>query len=218
MSEATINRKIKYAIAKQLRARNYLYARAYQLATEIQAFIVDRLIESETYASLVGGTLRADFGLDDSEIANLPNVVYSLISVEVNFKDAVGHKGKLGNELRVFEMQVGIVPKFNTSYGRKAIHNAIVGAQYYSNEHLIDWLTWLLFGGVEVMVEDYKVTYLPGRGRSEMAVMRGPNGYHTFEVDPEFAGTPNNNWVTRILDANRAAIIDMIKDTVKAVL
>lgn len=218
LDKATINRKIKYALAKQLRERNYLSERCYQLSTEIQAFIVDKLIESPTYDSLVNGSLRADFGLDDSEINNLPNVVYSLIYVPIFFKDAVGYKGKLKNERTIFELRIGIVPRFDTSYGRKSINNAIEGAQYYSNGHLIDWLTWLLFGGIEVVVEDYKVYYRPGIGRSEMAVMHGPNGYFSFNVDPEFAGTVNNNWVTRILDKNKADIFDMIKDTIKVVL
>lgn len=211
----SIERRIVYAIAKKLKAKGSDHFT--DLANSIHSVLYNAMLESDTYISLTYGTLRADFGLDADMIAQLPNIIKNLIDVTVKWNDAYGKRGRMKNEYEIFNVQVGVIPKFGTKAGSKVIRPAIEAAKYYSNGNLIDWLTWLLFGGVEVVVEDYKVLYKAGRGRSEMGIMAGPNGYFTFEVDPQYAGTINDNWVTRTLEENRLTVYNEIYEFIKKI-
>lgn len=211
LSEATINRKLVRALSIKLHEQDFWDYVAYDTYQDIINFLTAKFVESDTYQSLIGGDLRAEFGLDDAAVANLQEVIYNLINV--NFINNYAHRkrGRMSNEFEIANQKIGVIAQPHTPLGKKEFNNAMSQAAYYSNGYLVDWLRWLLWAGVETVIEEYRVLYQPGIGRSEMAIMIGPKDYRSYQVDERFAGTPNNNWVTKIVDANKAEIFDIIK-------
>ena len=74
----------------------------------------------------------------------------------------------------------------------------------------LHWLSWLLTEGFKVIVIGYSFRFDPGEGRSKGGYMR--NG-GIWRVPPQFAGTPEDNFITRALRApqNEAQIQKVIQ-------
>ena len=60
----------------------------------------------------------------------------------------------------------------------------------------LHWLRWLLLEGYKVLVVGFHFRFQPGRGRSQLGYMR-KGGF--WRVPPEYAGTADDNFVTRAL-------------------
>ena len=60
----------------------------------------------------------------------------------------------------------------------------------------LHWLDWLLIRGDQIIISNYQYNPSTGFGRSGLGNMIGGN---SFRVPPAFAGTKNNNFVTRAL-------------------
>ncbi len=72
-------------------------------------------------------------------------------------------------------------------------------ASYRSNQNIVEWLSWLLFSGTEVVVSDYYVRYTGSvRSRTGDAIMV-PSGKSraNFKIRATYAGTDSDNWITR---------------------
>jgi hypothetical protein len=61
----------------------------------------------------------------------------------------------------------------------------------------LHWLDWLLIRGDQIIISNYQYNPSTGLGRSGLGNMIGGN---SFRVPPAFAGTKNNNFVTRALN------------------
>ena len=158
---------------------------------------------SLTIRSLKGGKLQVDFGLTDgaasAATADIVNAVVS--SVNVFFQ-----KSRRGKTLGSLVIQID-----------PATISAVVQASphgiYDSNGHQITWLDWLMTKGTQVVVEDFEVVSTvdyDDRSRSGGGFMI-PNG-GVFRVDPEFAGTEGDNFITRAIIANGPNIRRIIQE------
>ena len=158
---------------------------------------------SLTIRSLKGGKLQVDFGLTDgaasAATADIVNAVVS--SVNVFFQ-----KSRRGKTLGSLVIQID-----------PATISAVVQASphgiYDSNGHQITWLDWLMTKGTQVVVEDFEVVSTVNyddRSRSGGGFMLPTNG--VFRVDPEFAGTPGDNFITRAIIANGPNIRRIIQE------
>ena len=157
---------------------------------------------SLTIRSLKGGKLQVDFGLTDGAAseatADIVNAVVS--SIKVFFKKS--RRGKtLGN--LVIQIDPATI---------SAIVQTSPGGIYDSNEHQITWLNWLMTRGTQVVVQDFEVvsTDYDDKSRSGGGFMLPTNG--VFRVDPEFAGTPGDNFITRAIIANGPNIRRIIQE------
>jgi hypothetical protein len=143
------------------------------------------------YASLLAGDLRKEFGLADAAGA-VEGVVRALeASARTAARPPAG--GDLGG--------------VTVSLFRSDFSDALSadGASYVSDGRRgafdIEWLSWLLFDGDAVVVEDYGVvTGVPTqRSRTGDAIMspvgRGDR-LRPWRVPPAFSGTAYANWLT----------------------
>lgn len=80
----------------------------------------------------------------------------------------------------------------------------IPGASYESitrrGSQIIDWLAWLLFSGTNVVVLDYYVKFGTGSPNSrtgDAVMVRSGKTGRNFRVHSAYAGTANDNWITR---------------------
>ena len=167
---------------------------------------------SKTIQSLKNGKLQVDFGLTDgaasAATADIVNAVVS--SVNVFFQ-----KSRRGKTLGSLVIQID-----------PATISAVVQASphgiYDSNGHQITWLDWLMTRGTKVAVEDFEVISTVNniasvgyddRSRSGGGFMFPTGG--VFRVDPKFAGTAGDNFITKAIIANDENIRRIIQEEFK---
>ncbi len=143
------------------------------------------------------GKLRWDLGLEDPS-ATLQEILNRILaSVQVNVEIV----------LRASSIRQG--PRTLASFEVVAVkgdYNDLInvpGAAYYSNDHYIPWLYWLLFSGTQKIVKEYVVRYgFYPKSRSQHAIMvsRKKKKGTGFRIDSRYAGVAENNFITRALD------------------
>lgn len=78
----------------------------------------------------------------------------------------------------------------------------------------INWLQWLLEAGNKVIVVGYKYSPTAGQGRSRGGVMaEGPS--FSWRVPPQYAGTVDDNFITRALSGKEKSIQQLLERYVK---
>lgn len=184
---------------------NVLGFAAPQIKTRIK-LIVDTAIEnSDTYQSLIGGTLRSDFGFTDgTPFADaVRTTVVNGIEVRVNKlrKSALSIKGGI---------YVGLVPASYTDFLSHPL------SSYASKGGQVDWLEWLLLAGTQIVVVDHHIVYSSAKSvvnfsRSGEALMY-PGG--TYSVPSIYAGTKDDNWITRVIFSLQPDIEDIIQEEI----
>ena len=156
---------------------------------------------SQTIQSLKGGKLQVDFGLTDGAASAATTDIINAVLSSVN----VFFQKRRGKTLGTLVIQID-----------PATISAIVQASphgiYDSNGHQITWLDWLMTRGTQVINEDFEVvsTDHDDKSRSGGGLMLPTGG--VFRVDPEFAGTPGDNFITKAIIANGPNIRRIIQE------
>lgn len=139
---------------------------------------------SSEYVALMSGPLRSEFGLHD------PAAVESVIAAAASSVNVT------------FDGELLIVTALASDFTDVLSAD---GAEYISinskgGRNPVPWLKWLLFGGTGVVVTGYKLLKKGpfAASRTQDAIMGGRGRYNGgYAVDPQFAGVPSDNWVTR---------------------
>jgi hypothetical protein len=77
---------------------------------------------------------------------------------------------------------------------------------------IIPWFRWLLLDGDKILVRDYRVRMGPNeRSRTGLAIMVSSEK-NNWRVPSEFAGTINNNWITRSIEKIDSSILNMLEN------
>ena len=171
-----------------------------KISSDLKILIKEALKEEPEYQSLVGGKLRAEFGIPDA--SNVDLVVEAL-----------------GNTLEVTQKPLnaaasGITGGFTIYMMRSSDMGGIIYTDIASiidsKGYSIPWLEWLLLKNNQILVKNYEVQYTNNpRSRSGMALMYPSNS--NWRVPPEFAGSITNNWTTRAVDRIESKVYDTIK-------
>ena len=160
------------------------------------------VLSSNEFNSLMGGKLRADFGLDDNIVSILPEILIDLF--EIYYEDA-----EVSDPKNIFAIRFIVRARDEDDpYVQSAYHRA----HYVSKKsgEIIQWLKWLLFAGGDVINETYKVKLVDGKGRSGMAIMITGDNF-SFRVDGEFSGTARSNMVSRAIDSVKDEMVSVIR-------
>lgn len=157
---------------------------------------------SPTFSSLLSGKLKADFGLTDELAFNAKNEIVSHIvnNIKIQYnlkssKDIKAGKGIFGS----FDLVLKPDPDFYEKIKSGSYISNGAYVRKYGLDGKIDWLEWLLTRGTEIVIAGFEVKY--GRldnSRSQLALMIEGD---SFRVDPEFAGTIEDNFVTRTIES-----------------
>jgi hypothetical protein len=168
---------------------------------ELISFWIEQQPEIE---SLRGGLLQGDFGIiEGTEFGVTQEIIHAVSkSLEVSF---AGFNKNLRGKLLI-----NIQP---TSFENIL---AITEPVVTENGTLIPWLKWLLFSGDAIMVLEYHVEYRgsEGRSRSGTGAVMVPGG--VFRVRPEFAGTADNNFITRAFKGKESQIGRLLEEHISA--
>lgn len=146
--------------------------------------------KTEEYQSIVNGPLAGHFGLTPLQrkqstidiIETIQNgIVAQYKQIRVVNKDLVGG-------ITVGAIQADFQDLLSLPLSRVITEK----------QDELPWLEWLLTRGDEIIITDYRVKFISGKGRSGQALMiEGDKAY--WKVPVGVSGTIKNNWFTRMV-------------------
>jgi len=166
------------------------------------AIVNDPAWQSLMGNSYLGNDLQAHFGLRSSEVSGKLEEILGvwLEGVYVSYLPMAGT-----NVLKGRLIITAIRSSFNDVLSTQA-SNVVT-----DKGKVLPWLEWLLKRGDEVVIQDYHVVFKPtNRSRSGKALM-----YKTgrWNVPYVFAGTIDNNFITRLIDQLEEPVLDILEET-----
>lgn len=163
----------------------------------VETVITDLFENSDTYESISSGELQQHFGLRDSEVYEKLNTILDLMlkSLNVEFIPITYNAGRFRGGIKIYA-----IPKnFQDLFGDSS--SEVVTDKGQS----LPWLKWLLIEGDKIIINDYEIAFGPfPTSRAGDAIMVKQNG-GIWRVPPEFAGTKNNNWLTKLFTQTNLA-------------
>ena len=183
-SNNAIMKKIHIALAKEFnKTLSQSVARMYR---ELQPLISSALLSSPEMLSLSGGVLRVDFGLTSDPSSAIVSAIVSSLDIQIQpaKATAAGIKGGLLITMQPID--------YNNLFSLS------VAEQMTAKGASLPWLQWLLTFGQQIIVANFGVEYGAGKGISGggyMAVDERP-----FKVSSQYAGTVDDNFITRAVD------------------
>jgi hypothetical protein len=179
-----------------------------KITEDIKYMVADALRQEPEYSSLLGGTLRAEFGIPDpSSVEKVVEALINTISVKSEKIIIAGNGLKGGFSLTMMKSDdMGGVIYLDSA--------SVVDSQ---KGYTLPWLEWLLYENNRPIVKRYSVEYTSSPySRSGLAVMVPDSS--NWRVPPEFAGSTKNNWTTRAISRIENTIYSTIINDIKDVL
>lgn len=159
--------------------------------------IKDCIYNSPEMESVRSGQLRLDFGLIEDPTEAISNAVAGALEVSAKKANLFGDKITGGIEIRI---QPG--DYLNVLTLPEAVNITEDGV-------VLPWLSWLTLYGNQIIIIDFGVEYVQGKGRTGGAIMT--SDARPFRVNPSFSGVSSDNFITRSILLN----LDKIQNAVK---
>tara|TARA_A100001201_G_scaffold21819_1_gene24329 strand:- start:4839 stop:5489 length:651 start_codon:yes stop_codon:yes gene_type:complete len=168
------------------------------LSTQMAVIVGSTLNASPTVRSLLGGTLKDDFGLRPGEASAAITNIIAFLSKNVTAQ-ALGIRNGM-------QINLNFLP------GGFDDILSVPGGSYQSTNGEVNWLEWLLTRGTQVVIADYALfDGAKGKTRSGGSKVMIPQvNKPAFRVDPEHAGTIADNFISRALDPAKDEIGKLI--------
>lgn len=170
-------------------------------------FMLEKIKSTAEYESLINGKLKAEFGLDDAQ-ARVDTIIR-----------------KWATSLTYTVKKVS--PKVRTITGGFSV-NAILSdfsdvikladSTIFSKGGEVPWLRWLLLEGYKNLIADYDIRFgaYPKSRTGEAQMYRKPG--NAYKVPNEFAGTIDDNWITKTFDNVDAELQKILLNAVDKVI
>ena len=172
-----------------------------RIRPEVSSIILKALSDSPTVQSLNSGKLKDDFGL----FGNVANVTIVEITkyISENIKISINQSRQAGS---VFKLAIDIPA------GDKNLIK-ITGGSIPAKGGPVNWLEWLLTRGTQVVIGDFWLfPHARGKTRSggnSVMVEIKTTPHEPFRVDPNFAGTLEDNFITRSIESVGEEILNV---------
>jgi hypothetical protein len=142
------------------------------------------------YFSLISGALKYELGVPDAD-SRIESIYDAWISSMVIEKKTLSIKGnRIGGGFAISLIKSDFSDILDLSAA--TVVDSISGS-------MVPWIRWLLLEGGKILVREYTVKYGPNpRSRTDNAIMIRSSSQN-WRVPAEFAGTIQNNWVTRCI-------------------
>lgn len=174
---------------------------------EISDIISRVLFGSATVNDLLNGKLKDDFGLTGNLVTTAIQNIINHISQNIEIKLEQG----FGNTAVVVKVNIlpGDLGKITSVPGGSYVSYGIYGGGN------VDWLEWLLTRGTQVVIGKFWLfPHATGRtrsgGSSIMKPIKGKKARDPFRVDPNHAGTSQDNFITRALEPVFYDILNLV--------
>lgn len=208
---AAVRWSVKEEIEKRVKEQ-YLNIRKYAQNT-VEYYILN----SPTVMDLKKSTLRIDLGLSEDAADSAISEIASFIKSQVSVVYRTAKRGK-----NIYGLDIVLLP--NPNFYKDISAGTYYSFGYYASNPKynpsgqpfeISWLEWLMTRGTEVINSDFYVFYKEGEGRSGGGFMLNKNKLRSskksFRIDPEHAGTIEDNFVTKAIAASIPEIIAFVK-------
>ena len=184
-SNNAIKKKIHVALAKEF--NKTISQNVTQIYRGLQPLISSALLTSPELTSVSGGLLRIDFGLTSDPSSSIVSAIVSSLDIQIQRATATSAGFKGG--LLIIMQPINYNNLFSLS----------VAEQMTAKGVSLPWLQWLLTLGQQIIVANFGVDYQSGKGRTG-------GGYMTvderpFKVSSQYAGTVDDNFITRAIDS-----------------
>lgn len=157
----------------------------------IKEVVGDAILDSNEMKSLIGGSLQGHLGIRPGDN---DNAVFQITQAVMNavYITWIPMTNKRPGKLEILIQPSNFANLLSLRAGEvDAVHKL-------DGPYTMEWLDWLLTLGDTPIVKGYE--YQMGTtGRSGQGIMKKKQG-STWRVPPEFAGTLEDNFVTRALD------------------
>ena len=201
-SVADIEKKILNALKPQL--NKYFENVIKKIKPKILAEVTESITSSPEYNSLLSGDLKYECGLPDSS-SRLSSILEFWKKINIEYKKISISGNKITGS---FTLNM-----IDSSYSDVIATSAAVFTTEKGTD--LNWLEWLLLFGNKTIIKDYEVEFGPNpRSRTGRAVMKGVKR-GKWSVPSEFAGTQNNNWITRAIDSIEPKIYTILKEAIR---
>jgi hypothetical protein len=199
-SSSVISTKILGSIISHLQPA---FTKTQQSLQQVLPKIVkEALILEPEYASLLSGQLRSELGVPDadSKIEQIFGAWSNNLLVQNRPLSIKGSGLSGGFSINIIKSDFSDI----LSLPAAVVVDSTSGS-------IIPWLQWLLIEGNQILIRDYKLRMGPNsRSRTGNAIMVSSTK-DNWRVPPQFAGTINNNWVTRAIDRLDDSILTYIE-------
>ncbi len=190
-STKSISRKIVKVLRDAVNTR--LFTRAPKIQIDIRKLIEEAIKRQPEYRSLLGGKLQSELGVVNTS-SRLDKIIRIIVdSIEVDVLKAKDNGSQI-----VAGLKINLV---KTNFEELV---SLPEASYMTEKGVvIQWLKWLLLEGDKIIVRDYMIG-IDKKGiyaRTGLGEIMIPSGKKAtgWRVPPEFAGTAENNFITRAL-------------------
>lgn len=171
----------------------------------ISSIISQAIAASPEYQSIQSGKLQYEFGLPDSgsRLSEILAVIQQNITVEYN-------KPQISKNIIIGSFDLNMIPSDYSNL--LSLSSAVLTTEKGSQ---LEWLKWLLLFGDKTIIKEYvvKIGSNP-RSRTGNAIMVGQTSGR-WSVPVEFAGTKNNNWITRAIDSVNNDVVELLNNSLK---
>ena len=200
-SNAEISRRILRSLAKSL--NNAAMSALPEITQQIKKIVKAAIEGSREYGELQGGTLQAELGVPSapSRLSKITDIWLSNISIKRKPIRASGGSRITGG------FSIGMIKKDWSD-----VLSSSESSYTTDKGKNIPWLEWLLIAGDKTIIDDY--VFSPNitegaRSRTGLGIMKQA-AKRRWHVPPEYAGTTQNNFVTRSLNGISDDVINII--------
>lgn len=193
-SDNEISNKINTAILQELNSR---LPTVFKEASEyIRQTVITAIRSQPEYGSLIGGALKYEFGLPDS-LSRLQTIVATIEqSLFVEYD-----KPKISGNNIIGGFFIGMV---NSDFSDIL---SLKEATFITEKGTpLEWLKWLLVEGDKTIIIGYEFNIGNKLNSRTGGGIMSPSFSGSWRVPPEFAGTLENNWITRAVESVQDSI------------
>jgi hypothetical protein len=202
-SDSEIQRRLLKALLPDI--RKYMNKVINNIKNKLPNIVNSAIKNTPEYDAILMGRLKAEFGIPDPafKLAGLLDIWSKNIAIEYQNPQISGSQIK--SQFSASMIKIDFADVLYSDF-----------AQVIDNErgYSLPWLQWLLLEGNKTLVKNYEVVFGPSpRSRSGLALMTPSK--KSWKVPSMYAGTQNDNWITRAIDSAQNDIYRILEDSLQ---
>jgi hypothetical protein len=162
------------------------------------------LVEDSFYSSLTDYDNVLFFQIGLPNVGSVADTIVDYVSKAFSLRKLPARKNDFGG-FSIVVLKEGIQPLLSLPF-----------ASYASKGGDVNWLEWLLTSGTSEVVANYRIIYGDFRSSRTKEAIMIPSKSGGFKFDAEFAGTEDNNWITRSLKRLESRLTNIFENIINS--
>lgn len=200
-SDSEIAKKILDALLPQI--NNYMNDSIAKIKNPIKEIVGNAIRNSPEYDAIARGQLSYELGIPDPFTRMDGLISIWLNNVQFNYNKPIIANNKIKASFSVNMIKVDFSDVLFSDFAK---------VDDFRRGYSLPWLEWLLLEGNKIIVPKYEVLFGANRAsRTGFALMK--ESTRSWRIPSTYAGTINNNWITRALDSASSDIKSLLDRT-----